>query len=251
MNLQIIATGSSGNCYILEGKNSALIIECGVSPKRVMQQTTLRWSKIKGALISHEHGDHAKYARHFQDFGVNVFASEGTLRDINIAPTKRNILQPMTSRQIDEFLVMSFGVHHDAAEPLGFLIEHPEMGRLLFVTDTSHIDYNFQSFSLDHIMCEANYCDNILLNRIETGLVSTQRAERVSNTHMSLYQAERLVSANINLNLKNVVLIHLSEGNSDSAAFENAIQQTARFAKCFVAREGMKINISKNIFEDE
>lgn len=55
MNLTIVGSGSSGNCYILENDNEALIIEAGVKFTEIKKVLNFSLSKVRGVLISHEH----------------------------------------------------------------------------------------------------------------------------------------------------------------------------------------------------
>ena len=123
MKLTVLASGSSGNGYLLEGRNSALIIECGVKPAELFKRTGVKPGKIAGCLVSHEHGDHAAYVDMYAALGLRIYASRGTIEQ-SIRPgslARFHILVPMESKVIGEFIVRPFDVRHDAAEPLGFV----------------------------------------------------------------------------------------------------------------------------------
>lgn len=247
MTLTILASGSAGNGYLLEARHSALLVECGVKPETLMRRTAVPVSKIAGALVSHEHGDHAGYAQRYASLGLRIYASEGTLKAIKGIATEyqASVLRPLQVRYIGDWKVMPFDVRHDAAEPLGFVIEHPEAGRILFVTDTSCCPYDFRDLGLDHIMVEANYDDRILDCNVANGLVDSARASRTRGTHMSLSDACALLRADQTAELKTVVLIHLSRQNADRAAFARKAAETALFAKVVVARAGLSVELNK------
>lgn len=247
MKLTVLASGSAGNGYVLEGRNSALIIECGVSPERMMQATDFRLSKVAGCLISHEHGDHAAYAARYAALGLPVYASAGTLGALGLPGSARALkLEAMRVRRIGDWVVKPFDVVHDAAEPLGFIVEHPELGKLLFVTDTERVKYTFRTEKLDHIMVEANYSDEILDENVMSGAIDGKRAGRVRSTHLSLRAACDLVRANETPNLKTVVMVHLSSQNSRSDEFVRRMDGSVVLANVYVARAGMFINLDKN-----
>ena len=73
MKLKVLGSGSSGNCYILESDTEALIIEAGVRFKDVKVALDFNVSKIMGVVISHSHGDHAKYVSEYEKAGISVF----------------------------------------------------------------------------------------------------------------------------------------------------------------------------------
>lgn len=247
MKMTVISSGSAGNCYVLEGTRSALILECGVSPERVVRTTnTLRWSQVAGCLVTHEHGDHAGFAAKFLDLGLPVYASKGTG---NALPCGRRMrpIHPTSIFHVGEFSVFAFHVHHDAAEPLGFVIGHPELGRLLFVTDASAIPFSFRDVGLDHIMIEANYSDRILEQAVGSGELTSERAQRVRNTHMSLEGAIQYVTYHESAKLKTVTLIHLSSSNADRNAFKDAMQSAVMFAGVWVARPGLSLEMQGRV----
>lgn len=247
MRLTILASGSAGNGYLFEARHSALLVECGVRPEVMMRRTAVPFSRIAGALVTHEHKDHAGFADRYAALGLRIYASEGTIKAISgIVPEyQASVLRPLEVRYIDEWKVMPFDVRHDAVEPLGFVIEHPEAGRILFLTDTSCCPYDFRDLCLDHIMVEANYDDTILDGNVANGLVDAARAARTRGTHMSLRGACDLIRADQTAELKNVILIHLSYQNSDRETFARRAAETAPFARISIAKAGLSIDLNK------
>ena len=248
MRLTVLGSGSSGNGYVLEARNSALVLECGVPPKVMHQLTGVPVSKIAGCLISHEHIDHAKYAE--------SYAKTGTLKAMFNRKESRGRYFPdeyrshpliaLSTTLIGEWKVRTFDVVHDAAEPFGFLIEHRECGRILFITDTSYCKYNFRDLAPDHIMVEANYDDGILTQNVASGVVEPLRAERTRRSLLSIRQACDLIAANQTAELKSVLLLHLSGDNASASQFVRIAEQTALFARIAVAGKGLVVELNKN-----
>ena len=248
MKLTVLASGSAGNGYLFEARHSALLVECGVKPETMMLKAAVPISRIAGALVTHEHGDHAGYAGRYAALGIKIYASEGTIKAMKgIVPEyQASVLKAMQVRYIGEWKVMPFDVRHDAAEPLGFIIEHREAGRILFVTDTSTVPYDFRELGLDHILVEANYDDRIMDGNVANGLVEASRAARTRGTHMSLRQACELIQEDQTAELKTVVLIHLSSQNANAREFARSAAETALFAKIAVAKAGLTVELKKN-----
>ena len=249
MKLTVLASGSSGNCYVLEGRTSALIIECGVAPERAFQETHIQPSKVSGCLISHEHGDHAAFADRYTRYGMRVFASMGTIRAAGLSASPRVLsLQALRPAIVGEFVVTPFNVYHDAAEPLGFLVTHPELGKLLFATDTVRLDCGFRG--INHILIEANWSEAILDKRVGSGEEDVARAARIKSTHLSLERACDYVRQVDNRLLENVVLLHLSDRNSDEEKFRETMSFSPRLSSVYVARPGLKIELENaNFYE--
>ena len=244
MKLTVLASGSSGNGYLLEARRSALLLECGVKPEAMMRRISMPVSRISGALITHEHGDHAGYAHRYAALGIPIYASEGTMRAVRLSGA--HPLRAMQVSYVDEWKVMPFDVRHDAAEPLGFIIEHPEAGRILFLTDTMVCPYDFRMLHLDHILVEANYDDALLADNVANGRIDAARAARTKGKHMSIGGACELIRADMTAELKTVVLIHLSTSNANARDFARMASETALFARVLVAKAGLTVELNKN-----
>lgn len=250
MKLTVLASGSAGNGYLFEARHSALLVECGVRPEVMMRRTDVPLSKIAGALVTHEHRDHAAYVDRYAALGLRIYASKGTFEalrgQVGFPARGGNFLRALDVRHIGDWTVSAFDTRHDAAEPLGFIIGHPEAGRILFLTDTAFCPYDFRALHLDHILVEANYDDGILDGNVASGLVDAARAARTRRDHMSLRSACELIRADQTAELKNVILIHLSSQNADAAKFARRAEETALFAKIAVAKAGLTANLNKS-----
>lgn len=133
------------------------------------------------------------------------------------------------------FGIKAFRLIHDVP-CYGFYIQHPEIGRLVYASDTEYIKYRFKN--LNHILVEANYSDDLIdkeaINR-----------EHVLRGHMSLQTALDFISTNDNPALRNVVLLHLSDKNSDSEKFLQQTKQTVKYgANCYIAEKGLEVDLN-------
>lgn len=139
---------------------------------------------------------------------------------------------------------MPFDVIHDAAEPFGYIIDHPESGKVLFITDTHYSTYKFKG--LNHIIVEANYVDEIVDDLLNSGKLELFRYKRIHNSHMSLSTCKKLLDANDLSEVMNIVLIHLSSGHSDEKRMKKeVIEQTGRLVH--IASKGMTIPFNKSV----
>lgn len=247
MKLTVLASGSAGNGYVLEGRTSALIIECGVSPETAFRNTGIKPSKVSGCLVSHEHGDHARYMERYARLGMPVFASIGTFRALGACALPRAMcLKENQPAEVGEFYIMPFAVDHDATEPMGFCISHPELGRLLFMTDLRAVP--FSGCIVPHtLMLEANWSEPILDGRVSRGEEDIQRAARIKGTHLSLEQACSFVRNIDGPALQDVILLHLSDRNSDAAYFASQMRKSVRLADVNVASAGLTVELNKTI----
>jgi len=244
MKLICLGSSSKGNCYILESEKEALIVECGIPLKEVKKALNFNVGKIVAAIISHEHGDHAAYINDFTKAAIDVYCSRGTASNFNVSHRLHKVAAG-TMIQIGEFKVLPFDVVHDAAEPFGFLINHPESGNILFLTDTFYSEFTFRD--LNNIILEVNYDLSILEANIKSGRLNPSIRNRIVTSHMSLQTAKELLSANDLSKVNNIVLIHLSDGNSDTESFKNEIEGVTG-KTVTVADSGTEIELNKTPF---
>jgi phosphoribosyl 1,2-cyclic phosphodiesterase len=247
MRLTIINSNSQGNGYILENEHEALLIECGVHFDKIKKALGYKLNKVVGCLITHEHQDHCKSVKEVMAAGINVYTSFGTHGAMKTEGHHRaRFLHSGAVMTIGNFKVKSFDVKHDAAEPVGFLINHPDAGTTLFLTDSYYSEYKFSG--LNNIIIEANYCQSIIDKRVQDGNNPKFLRDRVIESHMSLDTCKETLAANDLSAVNNIVLIHLSDGNSDAARFKTEVQQVTG-KTVHVAEAGMIIeNFNKKPF---
>lgn len=237
MELICIASGSQGNSYILKStQGEMLALECGVRMTEVKKAIDFRTSDIAGALVSHRHGDHAKYVHDFTRCGITVYGPV----DVFILPHHRNRpVQPGKGFKVGSFKVLPFELKHDVP-CMGYLIEHEEAGRILFMTDTYYSEYTFPG--LNHILIETNYSDDALGEAILEGRTHGSQKYRLLETHMELSVAEAFLKAQDLKGLKTLVLCHLSGANSDEQMFVD--RMAALTGKpVYVANRGLEIDL--------
>ena len=245
MKLITIGTGSSGNCYAMKSSTGEiLLIEAGIQAKKIIERIDFNIGNISGCLISHEHGDHAKGVQGLISYGVKIYATKGTREKIGAMDYHSGVTMHYEKEvQIGTFQVIAFEIEHDAEEPAGFLINHPECGKVLFLTDTMYSRYRFKN--LNQIIIEANYEKSILDNNL-TGDMEFLR-NRIVTSHMSIDTCERILSENDLRFVQNIVLIHLSDSNSNEAEFMRRINDLTGI-KTHVSSAGMEIELSRNPF---
>jgi phosphoribosyl 1,2-cyclic phosphodiesterase len=224
------------------------MVEAGVKFSEVKKALDFDLSGMVGCLLSHEHSDHSKYAKDVMNAGINVYTSTGTMRGMKMDYGKTHRLHALfhkTLMMVGNFLIFPFDVKHDAKQPFGFLIKHPEMGTTLFLTDSFYVEYKFEG--LNNILIEANYAEDILDANIEAGKLPDVVRNRVIQSHMELETVKELLKANDLKAVNNIVLLHLSSGNSHAERFKNEIAELTG-KTVTVADSHMVINLNKTPF---
>lgn len=237
MELKVISSGSIGNCYILNGKDSTLLIECGVKYQEIVKALNYDWFKVKACIVSHSHGDHSKSIKQVMQNGVPVLASKGTFDTLKISKEQRyKEVEHLRTYKVNDFWISAFEVEHDSPQTMGFIMTHNECGRVLFITDTYRLKWNF-NMAFDHVIIEANFCEEIVSKKSDDYI-----NKRRYKAHMS-FQTAMLTLEKLNLTqCKNIILIHLSDTSSDEQRFKRECIE--RFGiPTTIATKGQIINL--------
>jgi len=158
---------------------------------------------------------------------------------------KPNIVKAGVLYKVGNFKVLPFNVMHDCAEPLGYLIQHEETGNVLFATDTYYLPNRFQNLS--NVIIECNYRLDILERNIEQGKIPVALKNRTLESHMSIDTCREALLANDLSAVNNIVLIHLSDGNSNSNEFREDIHK-ATGKRVHIADKGLILKFNKTPF---
>lgn len=242
MLLEVLGSSSQGNCYLLGNQSEYMMIECGVPVKEVQKAIDFNISKIAGAIITHEHGDHSKYTQKFLEKNIPCYMSKGTKESLKINHSFAKVMDELQEYHIGSFTVKPFGVNHDAKQPFGFLIYHKECGLVLFATDTYYLDYKFSG--LNNVLIECNYRHDILQKNVELGVLPAFLKKRTERSHMEFDTCKDVLLQNDLSSVKNIVLIHLSPGNSNADEFKNDMEVSLN-KPVHIASKGLKIEFNK------
>lgn len=244
VTMKVVGSSSAGNSYILRAGKDVLLIEAGVKFSEIKKALDWNLSDVVGCVVTHCHGDHSRSLADVMKAGIPVFGPESALKVAGGAIPFGKALKPLKGAQIGPFKVFPFPVLHDVP-CFGYIIEHELMGRLMFVTDTMMLEYTFPG--LNHIMLEANYADDILLDNIERGIEPREMKNRLVHSHMELGTALGILRENDLSQVRDITLIHLSSRNSDARRFRQVVEM-ATGIPAEVAVPGMEINMSKGGF---
>ncbi len=224
MRLKIVGTGSRGNCYIFQNADEALILEAGMNITEIKKALNFSFKAVVAAVISHEHLDHAKSIPDLLHIGVEVYCSRGTMRALGLQVNHHRLhtIKEGEIFSVGNFKIIPFKLEHDCAEPLGFIINHAETGNILFITDSFYVKDRFKN--IHNILIEANFCQAIIDKKVAAGASPEFLRNRIFKSHMSLATCKQTLLANDLSKVRNIVLIHLSDSNSDAARFKKEIE---------------------------
>ena len=162
--------------------------------------------------------DHFKSAPELSKRFIPIYSNKDVIKKLGSG----TVLEEKQPYRIGDFTVFPLPVKHDV-ECYAYLIIHPEIGKLVFCTDAASFPYNISG--LDHLLIEANYDELIQQEYMLNNFYSHNNIERLTNSHLSLYQAKEIVKRHNSDKLKTIMLLHLSSRNSNSDYFKEEIQK--------------------------
>ena len=173
MELFSIASGSSGNCICVGNDRSHVMIDAGVSGKRIeegMNTYDYTTSDMDGILITHEHSDHIMglgvIAR---KYGLPIYATKGTVDAIltsssvgKIDTDLFHVIEAGVEFAVGDLTIMPMSISHDAADPVAYLLTDGTR-RIGVVTDLGVYNEEIirQMQGLDAVLLEANHDINM------------------------------------------------------------------------------------------
>jgi len=219
LTFDVIASGSSGNAYILESGRDVFLLDSGVAWKKIQKKTTFLGKNISACLITHEHGDHSKSIKKVMSAGIDVLASSGTFKATHTGNHHRAIVVKHGDKiPWGDVEIYPFATIHNAKEPLGYVISDGE-DKILFATDTVYIPHRFYGLTIMAVEC--NYVtDSIVMNHINPHLY-----EQIISSHMSLKTLVKFIRLQDTSKLREIHVLHLSKTNSDEGIIKTTIQE--------------------------
>jgi ribonuclease BN (tRNA processing enzyme) len=240
MELIVLGSSSKGNCYILDDGSEALILEAGVGLKSVKEALRFNVRKVVGCCVTHQHNDHSGYIKQYVGL-FHTLALQCVWDAKGIRDSRAVSIAAGRSYRLGNFLVMPFEVEHDVP-CVGYLINHPSMGLMVFATDTCNLDYTIPGLS--HVMIECNYSVEALRQAIEDGRTDQSQVARLAKSHLEFASTKAFLGRNDLSNVAEVVLIHLSGNNADRGRFVAEIQALTG-KPTYAAVPGMRIELPR------
>lgn len=222
MYCTVLASGSKGNCLLIEGGSGSILVDAGLSAKEIFQRLKNAGKPadaIRAILVTHEHGDHIRGVDVLsRRLGIPVYATEGTLRDfLACRRSSKKTLETGTCRyhetfRVEDFIIRPFATSHDAAEPCGYCIHEGDLV-LGVCTDTGIVTEHTLAMlaRCDGIVLESNHCPVML--REGPYPESLKRRIRSNRGHLSNSAAADCLRK-LGAEVPHVVLAHLSEVNN-------------------------------------
>lgn len=254
IEVSALASGSSGNCFYVSNGKQAILIDAGISTKKIIERLNSIGKSpesIKGIFITHEHIDHTRGADVFaRQFNVPVFATKEVVKESFICSNKRLVksIKNNSSIKICGMIVRSFTKSHDAVDPVGFCVSFKEK-TVSFITDAGHVCSNVSKHisKSDFLFLESNHDEEMLQNGPYPYYLKRLISSDIG--HLSNKQAALSVLEYASPKLKGVVLSHLSSTNNTPEmalrTFENYLKERTNAPEIYVSLKDMPTELFK------
>ena len=226
------ASGSSGNCGLLQGGGVSLLVDAGISLKRIrgcLADEGLELGDLNGILVTHEHSDHVSGLAMLSKYtNLPMYMSGGTARAI-LRQTKcrEESLRPIEAGvplSLGELRVLAFETSHDAAQPFGYRFEG-ETGALAIVTDLGYVSRSVREAAegCSAVVVEANYDLDML--RFGPYPMNLKRRILGNYGHLDNRDAAEFCVHLAENGAKQLLLAHLSKENNQPGLAKDAVTQ--------------------------
>jgi len=222
MNIKPLASGSTGNCYLIDDGHTKILLEAGISWKRIQKALDFKTHDLAGVIASHGHGDHLGHAKEAMKAGIDVYCGQQAADMQHLEGHRLDIIKAGEQFKIGTWTILVFDAVHDV-ETFGYVLGTEDGERLLYLTDTGYSLHRFQG--LTHIMVECNHLEEKLSENILNGSIPAVAGRRTRRSHMSLERVITMLKSNDLSNCRAIYLLHLSNGNSDEKRMIQEVQK--------------------------
>ena len=233
LNFCSLYSGSSGNSLLVSTENTNILIDAGVSSKKIETALTglnIDPYKLDGILITHEHSDHIQGLGTFaKKFDLPIYVNQKTLDAMpkqkeKISEKNINLIKIEEKFEINDLKIKPFAIPHDAVNPCGFCI-FKDNKKISIATDIGHMTNGILKNLEDSlfVLLESNYDPEVLMYSKYPYTLKNRIKGPIG--HLSNQDAGKTISCLLHSGLKQAMLGHLSkESNFPELAYKTVIE---------------------------
>ncbi len=233
-NFCSLYSGSTGNCLLVQTDNSNILIDAGVSQKKIneaLASLNISLENIDAILVTHEHSDHIKSIGSIsKKYDIPVFSNIETWNNM---PTQKEKIEIHNQKifknnemfELQDLKIFPFSTPHDAANSCGFNIFYQDK-KLSVATDIGHVDDDLLNYlqKSNFLLLESNYDPEVL--KYSSYPYPLKQRILGLNGHLSNSSAGKTISHLVPTGLNQVMLGHLSkENNFPELAYQTVMEE--------------------------
>jgi phosphoribosyl 1,2-cyclic phosphodiesterase len=246
MKVDILASGSAGNCIALRSSETTILIDAGIAKTKIekrLLEVGIRPDSIRAIFVTHAHADHVKGLPLASKYKIPVYAAEEEWKSIKgVEGELRKSFLSNNDIELEDFYIESFKTHHDAYDPCGYAIRDYKGNRCSVCLDTGHVDANMLStmeYSNIYII-EANHEPNMVEVSEYPNSVKARILSHVG--HLSNEQTAEALSKLVKGVGEQIYLTHISSKNNMPALAEMTVKR-ALVKKGFKPNQHYRIEV--------
>lgn len=234
LNFNSLYSGSTGNSLFLESDHSKILIDTGVSAKKITDALTsfkVDINEIDAILVTHEHTDHVQSLGTIsRKYKIPVYATKETFDAMpkqteKIAYSNINYFNSNETFEINDLIIKPFSIPHDAANPCGFNIINNDK-KISIATDIGNMNLEILNKleGSSFLLLESNYEPQLLM----CSSYPYSLKKRISSNigHLPNEMAGKTIAYLLDSGLEQVILGHLSkENNFPELAYKTVVEQ--------------------------
>lgn len=220
MKIDIIASGSSGNCIAITENERTILIDIGIAKTKVdkaLAQVGIVPSQIVAVFITHAHGDHIKGLPFADKYKIPMYCTKGEIDKIKHFSKGREypleIVEAEKRVSLGGFVITPFKTHHDSMEPVGYTIK-TNLHKASVCLDTGIVDNNMLEAMIgsDFYIIESNHEISMVENSSYPNSVKARIVSHIG--HLSNQQATEALLKMLKGVGESIYLVHLSDKNN-------------------------------------
>ncbi len=236
MKYHVLASGSKGNCFVLQSNEATIVVDCGSTKKHLTQSfhtIGVNYTQVDGLLITHLHTDHISQLRMFAD--VPKYSPVQFLNGYHF-----ELVQPLESFKIKDITITPIPLSHDSEQTVGYIFVSAHE-KLVYMTDTGYVNDSLLPLlhNATYIVIESNHDPVLLMNSRRP--FSTKSRILSDSGHLSNEACALVLKKVVGPAIKEIVLAHISEeANTHALAFstvkealEDIVEVEIKVAKQF------------------
>lgn len=222
MEFKALASSSRGNAYLCADAKTRILVECGVTYKKLMELVGFDLAAVQGCLVTHEHKDHSACVKQILGSCIPTYMTRGTAEALELPDTLMELANEIRAGEqfsVGSIDILPFQTFHDAREPVGFCMQSRIDGDILvYAIDTVNLPYKFPGVGV--LAVEANF-EKQVLDRCEK--MPEKVRHRVANTHMEIDVLCAILKRMDLSRCREIWLLHLSAATSHEGHFINKV----------------------------
>ena len=190
------------------------------------------WLAVLSATVSHSDHANKDTIRKVVQYGIPIYSNEETrVVDKRIISMKKG-----RKTSIGGFKIQPIPLQH-SCECFGYLIETHDNQRIVFATDCCEFLYKIKN--VNHWLIECNWSEDILIDNMCDNAEMRSRHEH----HLELNDTIFALKENFSSSMNTIVLLHLSNGNSNEEMFKSRVSEELGFFNIHIAKKGLSLQL--------